>query len=96
MVVSSRESPSNYEKGRDMESMEVSTTCKWGRCHGETKHLVAHPIMGLVEVCSDCLDGWELGEDCLGDVEGGDDATVTVLDERKFARYFEIRQKFRP
>jgi len=74
--------------------MEVSATCKWGGCHGETEHLVTHPIMGLVEVCSGCLDGWELGEDVVGDVEGGDNATVTVLDERKFVRYFEIHQKF--
>jgi hypothetical protein len=52
--------------------------------------------MGLVEVCSGCLDSWELGRDVVGDVVGGDDATVTVLDEQKFARYLEIRQKFRP
>ncbi len=74
--------------------MEVSATCRWGGCDGETEHLVTHPIMGLVEVCSGCLDSWELGRDAVGDVVGGEDATVTVLDEQKFARYFEIRQKF--
>ena len=77
-----------------MDSMDVSVTCRWGRCQGKTEHLVAHPIIGLVEVCARCHDRFDLVGDVVADVEGGQDATATVLDEVRFARYFEIAQRY--
>lgn len=79
-----------------MDSMEVSATCRWGgRCHRETEHLVTHPIIGLVEVCGPCHDHFHLSENVVADVEGGEDPTITVLDEVRFARYFERGHRVR-
>jgi hypothetical protein len=77
-----------------MDSMEVSATCRWGRCHRETEHLVTHPIIGLVEVCGVCLDRFDLGGDVVADFEGGENPKVLVLNERLVARYLEVAQRF--
>lgn len=67
--------------------MEVSAECRWGRCSNSTEHVVAHPILGMVEVCRDCMERWEQEGECIADVvlvEETETALVRVLDSRRW------------
>ena len=71
-----------------------SSTCRWGGCSNETAHIVRHPVLGFVEACGSCVEGWELGQNVIGDVEGDVDAgtfVVNVLNSDWFERALEIK-----
>jgi hypothetical protein len=77
-----------------MSAFILSTSCRWGGCSNSTAHLVRHPILGFVEACGSCVEGWELGGDVIADLTPEADGkrfTVDVLDVDRFEQALAVK-----
>lgn len=77
-----------------MSAFILSTSCRWGGCRNSTAHLVNHPVLGFVEACQSCVDGWELGGDVIADLMPDADGkrfTVEVSDVDRFEKALEVK-----
>lgn len=77
-----------------MSGLQLSMSCRWGGCSNSTAHLVRHPILGFVEACGSCVEGWELGGDVIADLNPDHEAeqfTVDVLDVDRFEQALAVK-----
>lgn len=77
-----------------MSAFILSTSCRWGGCSNSTAHLVRHPILGFVEACESCVEGWELGGDVIADLNPDHEAeqfVVNVLDVDRFEQALAVK-----